>query len=98
MGMLVGFASIALSIDAVRPNFSWTSPSEIIKRGLPVTAGSLGGVLVSFGLGFLSVTAAGVFGPAVSIAINLIAPAACALVGLTALRLVAHHGLPGSGW
>lgn len=98
MGMLVGFASVALSIDAARPNFAWTSPSEIIKRGLPVMAGSLGGVLVSFGLGFLSVTAADVFGPAVSAAINLIAPAVCALVGLTALRLVAHRGLPGLGW
>lgn len=98
MGMLVGFASIALAIDASRPNFSWTSPSEIIKRGLPVMVGSLGGVLVSFGFGFLSVMAAGVFGAAASVAINLAAPAACALAGLAALRMVACRGLPGPGW
>lgn len=98
MGMLVGFASVALAIDVSRPNFAWTSPSEIIKRGLPVMVGSLGGVLVSFGLGFLSVTAAGALGPVVSVAINLVAPAACALVGLAALHAVARCGLPGPGW
>lgn len=98
MGMLVGFASVALSIDALRPNFAWTSPSEIIKRGLPVMAGSLGGVLVSLGLGFLSVTAAGVFGPMASVAINLAAPAVCALVGLAVLRTIARRGLPGPSW
>lgn len=98
MGMLVGFASVALSIDALRPNFAWTSPSEIIKRGLPVMVGSLGGVLVSLGLGFLSVTAAGVFGPMTSVAINLAAPAVCALVGLAVLRTIAHRGLPGPSW
>lgn len=63
MGMLIGFASVAPAVDASRPNFSWTSPSEIIKRGLPVMVGSFGGALASFGLGFLSVTAAGALGP-----------------------------------
>lgn len=98
MGMLIGFASVALAIDASRPNFAWTSPSEIVKRGLPVMVGSLGGALASFGLGFLSVTAAGALGPAASAAINLVAPAACALVGLVGLRAVARRGLPGPGW
>lgn len=98
MGMLIGFASVALAIDASRPNFSWTSPSEIIKRGLPVMVGSLGGALASFGLGFLSVTAAGALGPAASAAINLVAPAVCALVGLVGLHAAARRGLPGPGW
>lgn len=98
MGMLIGFASVALAIDASRPNFSWTSPSEIIKRGLPVMVGSLGGALASFGLGFLSVTAAGTLGPAASAAINLVAPVACALVGLVGLHAAVRRGLPGPGW
>lgn len=98
VGMLVGFASVALAIDASRPNLSWTSPSEVVKRGLPVMVGSIGGVLASFGLAFLSVTTAGALGPAASVAINLAAPAACALGGLATLRGVARRGLPGPGW
>lgn len=98
VGMLAGFASLALAIDASRPNLSWTSPSEVVKRGLPVMVGSIGGVLTSFGLAFLSVTAAGTLGPAASVAVNLAAPAACALGGLATLRAVARRGLPGPGW
>ena len=98
MGMLVCFASVALAIDASRPNLSWTSPSEVVKRGLPVMVGSIGGVFASFGLAFLSVTAAGALGPAASAAINLAAPAACALGGLAFLRAIARRGLPGPGW
>lgn len=96
--MLTGFASVALAIDASRPNLSWTSPSEVVKRGLPVMVGSIGGVLASFGLAFLSVTAAGALGHAASVAVNLAAPAACALGGLATLRAVARRGLPGPGW
>ena len=98
VGMLVGFAALALAIDATRPNFAWTSPAEVVKRGLPMTVGALGGALVSLGFGFLSVMAAGNLGPAASVAINLVAPAACALAGLGALHAVAHRGLPGPGW
>lgn len=98
VGMLAGFASVALAIDASRPNLSWASPSEVVKRGLPVMVGSIGGVLASFGLAFLSVTAAGALGHAASVAVNLAAPAACALGGLATLRAVARRGLPGPGW
>lgn len=98
VGMLAGFASIALSLDAARPNLAWTTPAEVVKRGLPMMVGALGGALASLGLGLLSATAAGSLGPAASAAINLAAPAACALAGLAALRAVARRGLPGPGW
>ena len=97
-GMLTGFAALALAIDASRPNLSWTTPAEVVKRGLPMMVGALGGALASLGLGFLSATAAGSLGAATSVAINLAAPAACALAGLAALRAVARRGLPGPGW
>lgn len=97
-GMLTGFAALALAIDASRPNLSWTTPAEVVKRGLPMMVGALGGALASLGLGFLSATAAGSLGPAASVAINLAAPAACAFAGLAALRAVARRGLPGPGW
>lgn len=97
-GMLTGFAALALAIDASRPNLSWTTPAEVVKRGLPMMVGALGGALASLGLGLLSATAVGSLGPATSVAINLAAPAACPLVGLAALRAVARRGLPGPGW
>ena len=97
-GMLTGFAALALAIDASRPNLSWTTPAEVVKRGLPMMVGALGGALASLGLGLLSATAVGSLGPATSVVINLAAPAACALVGLAALRAVARRGLPGPGW
>lgn len=98
VGMLTGFASVALALDAMRPNFAWTAPAEVIKRGLPMMVGALGGAFASLGIGFLSVTAAGALGPAASVAVNLVAPTACALAGLAALRAVARRGLPGPGW
>ncbi|MDO4428200.1 MAG: hypothetical protein Q4B91_01650 [Atopobiaceae bacterium] len=97
-GMLTGLAALALAIDASRPNLSWTTPAEVVKRGLPMMVGALGGALASLGLGFLSATASGSLGAATSVAINLAAPAACALAGLAALRAVARRGLPGPGW
>ena len=97
-GMLTGFAALALAVDASRPNLSWTTPTEVVKRGLPMMVGALGGVLASFGFGFLSVMAAGNLGMTASIAINLAVPAACALAGVAALRAVARRGLPGPGW
>ena len=97
-GMLVGFASVALALDASRPNLSWTSPSEVVKRGLPVTVGTFGGVIASLGCGFVSVVACGSFGPEAPVAINIAVPVACALAGLAALRAVARRGLPGPGW
>lgn len=98
VGMLVGFASVVLALDTSRPNLSWTSPSEVVKRGLPVTVGALGGVIASLGCGFVSAMACGAFGPAASVAINLAAPSVCAFAGLAALRAVARRGLPGPGW
>ena len=98
VGMLTGFAALALAIDASRPNLSWTTPAEVVKRGLPMMVGALGGALASLGLGLLSTMAAGSLGPAASAAINLAAPAACALGGLAFLRAVARRGLPGPGW
>ena len=98
VGMLTGFASVALALDAMRPNFAWTAPAEVIKRGLPMMVGALGGALASLGLGFLSVTVAGALGSAASVAVNLAAPTVCALAGLAVLRAVARRGLPGPGW
>lgn len=98
LGMLTGFAALALAIDASRPNLAWVSPIEVVKRGLPVMVGSLGGVAASLGLGVLSVMACGTLGPAASLALNLVAPLVAAGAGVAAFRIVAARGLPGPRW
>lgn len=98
VGMLTGFAALALAVDATRPNFAWTTPAEVVKRGLPMMVGTFGGVLASLGFGFLSVVAAGSLGTVASVAINFAAPVVCAVAGLSVLHAVAHRGLPGPGW
>ena len=98
VGMLTGFASLSLAMDACRPKLCWAYPSEGVERGIRGMVWPKGGVLASFGLAFLSVTVAGALGPAASAAVNLAAPAVCALAGLATLRAVARRGLPGPGW
>ena len=98
LGLLTGLASLALAIDASRPNLAWTTPAEVVKRGLPMMAGVFGGIVVSFGGGFLSAMACGSLGPAASVAMNLAVPLIVAAAGLATLRAVARRGLPGPGW
>lgn len=90
MGMLVGFASLALALDARRPNFAFTVPAEVIKRGLPVMVGSLGAVLGSFLGGFLSVQACGAFGQGASTLVALALPIAVAVAGILVLMHTAR--------
>lgn len=98
MGLLTGLAALALALDASRPNLAWTTPAEVVKRGLPMMVGVFGGIVVALGCGFLAVMACGALGSWASVALNLAAPLVVAAAGLTALRMVARRGLPGSAW
>lgn len=98
LGLLTGFAALALAIDASRPNLAWTTPAEVVKRGLPMMTGVSGGIVAALGCGFLSVMACGALGAWAAVAVNLAAPLVAATAGLTALRSVARRGLPGPGW
>ncbi|MBM6817561.1 hypothetical protein H6A23_10440 [Olsenella uli] len=98
LGLLTGLAAVALSLDAARPNLAWTAPAEVVKRGLPMTAGVFGGIAVALVCGFLSVTACGACGAWASVAVNLAVPIAVAAAGLALLRAVARRGLPAPGW
>lgn len=48
-GVFYFMVNVGLAIDAARPNFSWTSPNEVVKRGMPVMVCVLGGMVVMFG-------------------------------------------------
>lgn len=98
LGLLTGLAALALALDASRPNLAWTTPAEVVKRGLPMMVGVFGGIVAALGCGFLSVMACGTLGAWASVAVNLAAPLVVAAAGLAALRAVARRGLPGPGW
>lgn len=44
-------ACVALCLDARRPNLSWSSPNEVVKRGLPVMVSVFGGMALGLGGG-----------------------------------------------
>ncbi len=98
LGLLTGFAALSLALDASRPNLAWTTPAEVVKRGLPMMVGVFGGIVSALGCGFLSVMACGALGVWASVAVNLVVPILVAAAGLVALRAVARRGLPGPGW
>ena len=98
LGLLTGFAALSLALDASRPNLAWTTPAEVVKRGLPMMVGVFGGIVAALGCGFLSVMVCGALGVWASVAVNLVVPILVAAAGLVALRAVVRRGLPGPGW
>lgn len=98
LGLLTGFAALALALDAARPNLAWTTPAEVVKRGLPMMVGVFGGIVAALGCGFLAVMACGALGAWAAAAMNLAVPLALAAAGLVVLRATFRRGLPGPGW
>ena len=88
--MLAGFGTfylavnIGLAADARRPNYGWTSPAEVVKRGFPVTLTVVGGmVLVAVGgiAGFaLSMTLGTIAGSIWNLAVGAIGAAGGQLI------------------
>lgn len=98
LGLLTGFAALALALDAARPNLAWTTSAEVVKRGLPMMVGIFGGIVAALGCGFLAVMACGALGAWAAAAMNLAVPLALAAAGLVVLRATVRRGLPGPGW
>ena len=63
--------NIGLSSDARKPNLSWTSPNDVVKRGFPIMVVVLGGVALAFGGGALAFVLSLNFGIAAGTAWNL---------------------------
>lgn len=83
-GMFYLVANVGMLLDARRPNFAWSSAQEVVKRGLPIMACVLGGMVLVFGLG------AGTL--AIALAIGAAAAHAFAL-SVGAIGMLAGHVL-----
>ncbi len=47
-GMFYLVINVGLALDVARPNLSWSSPNEVVKRGLPITVCILSGLFLIF--------------------------------------------------
>lgn len=79
--------NIGLSCDARKPNFAWTTPNDVVKRGFPITLVVLGGMALAFGGGALSFVISLNFGAIAGIAWNL----GVGIVGAVAGWLIFRH-------
>ncbi len=86
-GMFYAMVNVGLGIDAREPNFSWTSPNEVVKRSKPINVTVIGGMVLSFiglfGAPALSLTVT----PAAGLILNL----AAGIIGIAAGHLRFTH-------
>ena len=72
-GLFYAMVNVGLGIDAREPNFTWTSPNEVVKRSKPINVTVIGGMVLSFiglfGAPALSLTTT----PAAGLVLNLVA-------------------------
>lgn len=79
--------NIGLSSDVRKPNFSWTTPNDVVKRGFPIMIVVLGGMVLAFGGGALSFVISLNLGVVTGIAWNL----GVGIVGAVAGWLIFRH-------
>ncbi|WP_418739721.1 hypothetical protein [Enorma sp.] len=79
--------NIGLSSDVRKPNFSWTTPNDVVKRGFPIMIVVLGGMVLAFGGGALSFVISLNLGVVAGIAWNL----GVGIVGSVAGWLIFRH-------
>lgn len=80
-GLFYFFSNLGMAIDARRPNFAWTSVQEVVKRSAPVLISVIAGMLLMFGLGWLTMYVLDIWGPTGSHAVILISGTLGLLLG-----------------
>lgn len=96
--VLTGFGAfylmvnIGMAIDVRQPNFSWVSPNEVVKRGMPITVTVIGGIVIVFAGGAASVGLSLSAGALTGSLFNL----AVGVVGIGAGELLFRHTCAGA--
>ena len=86
-GIFYGMVNLGMAIDVSRPNFSWSSAQEVVKRSLPIMVCVIGGMMVVFGLGGLTMAAAFNVGDTAAHAVTW----ASGIIGLAAGQILFLH-------
>ncbi len=71
VGAFLLWIGLGIHIDVKRPNLTWMSPQDVVKRGAPIFACALGGTVYTFALGALVVFGAMNFGSGAMHAVNM---------------------------
>ncbi len=85
--LLTGFGAfflmvnIGLSSDARKPNLSWTTPNDVVKRGFPITVVVIGGMALAFAGGAASFALSLTWGTMAGTAWNLAVGTLCLATG-----------------
>lgn len=77
-----------LAIDVRSPNFAWTSPAEVVKRGMPICVAVIGGCVLTLGGGAVYVLVASNLGMWAGTAWNLGAGAVALVAGLLIFKRI----------
>ncbi len=80
-GVFFLMVNVGLMLDARKPNYTWTSPNEVVKRGLPMSIVVIGGMVVAFGGGAAAVLLSLNVSVTAGIAWNLGIGLACLVAG-----------------
>lgn len=80
--LMTGVAAAALSLDLTRPNFSYIGPNDVIKRGLPMMAGAIGGIVLAAAGGLTSFWVSQALGSAAALAFDVAAALVVAMAGI----------------
>ena len=70
-GVFYAMVNVGLGIDAREPNFSWTSPNEVVKRSKPINVTVIGGMVLTFAGLFGTPVLSLNFAPAAGLILNL---------------------------
>ena len=70
-GVFYAMVNVGLGIDTREPNFSWTSPNEVVKRSKPINVTVIGGMVLTFAGLFAAPILSLIFAPTVGLILNL---------------------------
>ena len=93
LGVFCAVIALAMACDVRRPNYAWSSPNEVVKRGLPMGVAVMGGMILGFIGGAACWAVSSAAGIAAGHALNLGVAAGGFATGALVMRRIAREPL-----
>lgn len=93
LGVFCAVIALAMACDVRRPNYAWSSPNEVVKRGLPMGVAVMGGMILVFIGGAACWAVSSAAGIAAGHALNLGVAAGGFATGALVMRRIAREPL-----